>query len=63
MKFGSEKIRVLILSFALIFSSVTFSAIPVTAAPQEVCVETGTVDESGQPNLKCTRSFDQSETF
>lgn len=54
MKFGSEKIRVLIISFALIISSVAFSTTPAIAEPQPVCVDTGTVDESGQPNLKCT---------
>jgi len=54
MKFGSSKLRVLIISFALVFSSITFVTTPAIAAPQEVCVETGTVDESGQPNLKCT---------
>ena len=54
MKFGSEKIRVFIISFALVFSSVAFSTTPAIADPQSVCVDTGTVDESGQPNLKCT---------
>ena len=54
MKFRSKRIRVLIISFALIFSSVAFSTTPATAEPQPVCVDTGTVDESGQPNLKCT---------
>jgi hypothetical protein len=42
------------MALTLIFSSVTFATTPAIAAPQEVCVETGTVDESGQPNLKCT---------
>ena len=54
MKFRSKRIRVLIISFALIFSSVAFSTTPAIADPQPVCVDTGTVDESGQPNLKCT---------
>jgi len=54
MKFRSKRIKVLIISFALIFSSVAFSTTPAIAEPQPVCVDTGTVDESGQPNLKCT---------
>jgi hypothetical protein len=54
MKFSSKRIRVFIISFALIFSSVAFSTTPAIAEPQPVCVDTGTVDESGQPNLKCT---------
>ena len=54
MKFRSKRIRVLIISFALIFSSVAFSTTPAIADPQPVCVDTGTADESGQPNLKCT---------
>jgi len=44
-------LRTVLLSLTLIFSSVAFVSTPVVAAPQEVCVETGTVDESGQPNL------------
>ena len=49
-----KMLRTVLLSLTLIFSSVAFVSTPVVAAPQEVCVETGTVDESGQPNLKCT---------
>jgi len=54
MKSGIRSIRIALMALTLIFSSVTFATTPAIAAPQEVCVETGTVDESGQPNLKCT---------
>ena len=54
MKSEMKIIRIALMALTLIFSSVTFVTTPAIAAPQEVCVETGTVDESGQPNLKCT---------
>jgi hypothetical protein len=46
--------RTVLITLTLIFSSVAFSTTPAVAEPQPVCVDTGTVDESGQPNLKCT---------
>ena len=54
MKPNSKKFRTILLAFTLIFSSVAFSTTPAVAEPQPVCVDSGTVDESGQPNLKCT---------
>ena len=54
MKLNSKKFRTIFLTLTLVFSSVAFSTTPAIAEPQPVCVDTGTVDESGQPNLKCT---------
>lgn len=54
MKSRFQILRIALITLTLIFPSVVISTIPASAEPQQICVDNGKVDESGQPSLDCT---------